>query len=66
MNYLSGLKLIPYTGPLCPYKILDSLAVFSSMILSRTSSDSLSIKLKSTEGYNRSSKCLLTSLMVYN
>ena len=45
--YLSGLKLMPYTGPLCPWRILDSLAVFSSMILSSTSSDSLSIIFKS-------------------
>lgn len=47
--HLSGLKLTPYTGPLCPWRILDSLAVFSSMILSSTSSDSLSIKFKSAE-----------------
>lgn len=47
--HLSGLKLTPYTGPLCPWSILDSLAVFSSMILSSTSSDSLSIRFKSAE-----------------
>lgn len=47
--HLSGLKLTPYTGPLCPWRILDSLAVFSSMILSSTSSDSLSIRFKSAE-----------------
>lgn len=44
---LSGLKLTAYTGPLWPYRILDSLAVFSSMILSNTSSDSLSMRLRS-------------------
>lgn len=50
LSYRSGLKLMPYTGPLCPWRILDSLAVFSSMILSSTSSDSLSIRLRSSEG----------------
>lgn len=45
--HLSGLKLMPYTGPLCPWRIFDSLAVFSSMILSSTSSDSLSIRFNS-------------------
>lgn len=49
-EHLSGLKLTPYTGPLCPWRTLDSLAVFSSMILSSTSSDSLSIRFKSAEG----------------
>lgn len=44
---LSGLKLTAYTGPLWPYRILDSLAVLSSMILSSTSSDSLSMRLRS-------------------